>query len=382
LLAIPRSISTGLYNDDYQASLDLLHPFTTLPAALLVTALLVAAWCWRFRHPRLSAALTFYFAGHLLESTAVPLELYFEHRNYLPAMLLFWPLAAAVVDWNRSVRWRAALAGALLLLCAVVTWQRASLWGQPELLAKTWAVRNPDSPRALATAALILTRAGEPERAAAMLWPAWQQRPEEVQLAFNYINARCAAGDRALRRAELAAVTNTLKQARQGHLMIHQWLQQAMVVANDHTCAGLSLEAVESWISVVSANPALAAPETRGQDIEPLLGELAVYRRDPAVAAMHFRKALMSYPNPDFAARLITFLAAHEQYAVALSLLNEFQNAPRNAASHGMPRLHVLVLEKQGFWQHEFAVLREKLEAEIARQPPHDVSATTAPDSP
>jgi len=40
-----------------------------------------------------SAASDRSFALDVLESTAVPLELYFEHRNYLPALLLFWPIA-------------------------------------------------------------------------------------------------------------------------------------------------------------------------------------------------------------------------------------------------------------------------------------------------
>lgn len=380
LLAIPRSISTGLYNDGYQASVNWLHPATTLPALLFLLSLLAAAWHWRARHPRLSAGLTFFFAGHLLESTTIPLELYFEHRNYLPAMLLFWPLAAAIVDWNRSFRWRVAIAGALLLLFAFVTWQRAILWGQPDLLAKTWAVRNPDSPRARSTLSLILTQSGEPERAASLLLPLWQQKPEEVQLAFNYVNARCAANDTALTQDELAAVTNTLKQTRQGHLLIHQWLQQALVVADDGACPGLTLDAVERWILVISRNPAWATARTRGQDIEPLLGELAVYRRERKAAILHFQTALESYPYPDFAARLITFLAVHEQYSAALQLLDAFEKMPRPAYGQGMARLHALVLARQGFWQHEFAILRAKLQEEMAKQQAGGSSTTGSPD--
>jgi hypothetical protein len=34
-----------------------------------------------------------------------------------------------------------------------------------------------------------------------------------------------------------------------------------------------------------------------------------------------------------------------------------------------MPQLHAWILEKQGYWPHEMAVLRAKLRAEIAAAP-------------
>src|SRR3546814_20068069 len=80
-------------NDHIPASTSLWSPATTLPAILVVFGLIVGAWLLRRRRPALAAAVLFYFVGQSLESSTVALELYFEHRNYLPAMLMFWPLA-------------------------------------------------------------------------------------------------------------------------------------------------------------------------------------------------------------------------------------------------------------------------------------------------
>ena len=55
------------------------------------------AFHWRRKYPLLALPVLFFFAGHLLESTVIGLELYFEHRNYLPAAFLFMPLAAGIV---------------------------------------------------------------------------------------------------------------------------------------------------------------------------------------------------------------------------------------------------------------------------------------------
>jgi uncharacterized membrane protein YhfC len=93
LLWLPRPFSSGLFNDQYAASTSLIHPLSTLWALLAMVALISGAWWFRRRYPAWSLAVLFFFAGHLLESTSIPLELYFEHRNYVPAMLMFWPLS-------------------------------------------------------------------------------------------------------------------------------------------------------------------------------------------------------------------------------------------------------------------------------------------------
>src|SRR6185437_6148071 len=103
LLWLPRPFSSGLFNDQYVASTSLLHPADTLPAIIGVLALLGSAWWIRRRHSVLALAVLFYFAGQLLESTSIPLELYFEHRNYVPALLMFWPLGLWLAD-TRSLK--------------------------------------------------------------------------------------------------------------------------------------------------------------------------------------------------------------------------------------------------------------------------------------
>ena len=79
---------------DLAASTSLLSPWTTLPSILLVTGLLVGALLVAGKRPWLSFAILFFFLNHLMESSVIPLELIFEHRNYLPSMFLFVPLVA------------------------------------------------------------------------------------------------------------------------------------------------------------------------------------------------------------------------------------------------------------------------------------------------
>ncbi len=57
-------------------------------------------WCaflLRRRYPLLLLAVLFFLVGHSMESTLIPLEMVYEHRNYLPGMLVCLALAAVIV---------------------------------------------------------------------------------------------------------------------------------------------------------------------------------------------------------------------------------------------------------------------------------------------
>ena len=368
LLVVPRVLSTGLYNDGYVASTALLQPGSTLPALLLVLALVVLGFIARRRWPALAAALLFFFAGHLLESTTIPLELYFEHRNYLPAMLLFWPLARALFAGTTRPGLRGTAAVALLALCALITHQRADLWGKPERMAQLWALQNPASSRAQATSASFIARNGQPERAMQMLAPLWQQRPHDLQLALNYANAACSV--RGLNEAEVAAVAAALRHATEGHLLVFRWLDRALGVASEGGCPGLDFTAIETWLAAAAANPIMQGPG-RIQDREALAGRLALIRQQPDEALAHFDRALSAYVTPDAAAMHTAMLATNGHYRQALAHLDHYariQHRRDRARGWNMRRVHEAVLDAQGYWPYELGLLRDKLRAEIALQ--------------
>jgi tetratricopeptide (TPR) repeat protein len=364
-LAVPRVLSTGLYNDGYAVSTGLATPWTTLPAVIALLALLVFAIAARRRFPAWSAALLFFFAGHLLESSVVPLELYFEHRNYLPAMLLFWPLARAL--WRHgSPSWLRAGATALLLaICGLTTHQRATLWGQPDRMALLWARQNPDSPRAQAAAAMSEIANGQPLRAMQRVDPLWQRRPHELQLALNHVDAACQL--RGLRPAEVEAVRQAFRHDAHGQQLAYEWLGQALAAAANGRCAGLDLGVVASWLDAAAANPAMQAAGRR-QDLATLQGRLALLRGQPDIALAYFDRALAAYFTPAAAAQQAALLASRGHHAQALAHLDTYRAlAPDAARPRGMNigRLREWVLERQGYWHDEHERLRELIRADL-----------------
>ncbi len=79
---------------DVPLSTGLFSPWTTLPAIVFALVLPAGAFLLRKRAPLIAFPLLFFWVNHLIEGTVVPLEIVFEHRNYLPSMFFFLPLAA------------------------------------------------------------------------------------------------------------------------------------------------------------------------------------------------------------------------------------------------------------------------------------------------
>jgi len=76
----------------------LLHPPTTLLSILLILFILSAAVVKSKKWPLICYCIVFFFLNHVIESTIFPLELIFEHRNYLPSMLFFVPVSILAIQ--------------------------------------------------------------------------------------------------------------------------------------------------------------------------------------------------------------------------------------------------------------------------------------------
>jgi hypothetical protein len=155
-ILLPTPDALSLYHDDVRVSTGWLQPWTTTASWALLAALLTSAVLgWR-RWPVWSLGVLWFFAGQSLVSTFVPLELVYEHRNYLPSwgvfVSAFWLLTAwSPPDAQRRGTLRLLVVGGLAGLIALqgfFTFLRAQVWGNPYRLAYFEATTHPESPRA------------------------------------------------------------------------------------------------------------------------------------------------------------------------------------------------------------------------------------------
>lgn len=360
LLWIPRPFSSGLFNDQYVVSTSLLHPFTTLPAMLAVFASIGLAWRLRRSRPALSLAILFYFAGQLIESTSIPLELYYEHRNYVPSLLMFWPLGLWLADTRVLPTLKRGLMIALPIGMALMTHARAEVWGDVRTQALVWAQINPHSARAQANAAQIEMQTGHPQAAVDRLETLLATQPDQVQLAFNLIGARCLTGGVVPGNIDAARAAMRSTQSI-GGLFAH-WFDRILPVALSGSCRGFGPTELLSLIHAGLQNPKLGEAGPR-QDFTYLRGRIALAQHQPDAALADFTQALDLQVRPEMALQAAATMGTAGYPSHGLRLLDHYEATGGNATKpgFGMSRLHAWVLDRQHYWQHELDHLRHQL---------------------
>ncbi|MBW1781116.1 MAG: tetratricopeptide repeat protein [Deltaproteobacteria bacterium] len=139
---------------DISVSKGVFDPPTTIIAILVILALLALAILKSKRWPLVSFCIIFFFINHIIESTVLPLELAFEHRNYIPSMLFFVPIAIlfvrAITFFSDNVSLKIIIAAFLigiLIVFGYSTFVRNSVWKTDETLWLDAVTKCPNLPR-------------------------------------------------------------------------------------------------------------------------------------------------------------------------------------------------------------------------------------------
>lgn len=122
LLAVPMTSRMTILHD-MTISHSLVDPWTTLLA--------IGGWCGvlilcvRFyrQYPLICFCMLFFLLNHSIEGSIFNLELAYEHRNYIPSMLLFVPVAIAVIHAADRFHYHALLYSAVWLatICVIIS---------------------------------------------------------------------------------------------------------------------------------------------------------------------------------------------------------------------------------------------------------------------
>ena len=203
---------------EIEISTSLISPVTTLPALLLIGALILLAIRSRRRFPVVTFGIAWFFLNLVIESTIIPLELVFEHRVYLPSMGFYLSAAALFAILFRKVSKRlpatefAKAAGSLLLIgaacLALLTFIRNGVWENTVSIHYDAVVKAPDSPRANANFANRLCEIGRYEEAvkyaekALELGRKGREAGALAQNALNFAFQKLGRTDEAIRRSE------------------------------------------------------------------------------------------------------------------------------------------------------------------------------------
>jgi tetratricopeptide (TPR) repeat protein len=328
---LPRVNSPGLLIHNYPISRSLLEPPITLLASAGIPALIIASFSLRRRFPLASLAVLFFFAAHWLESGPMPLELYFEHRNYLPTVFLFLPVMAMLCRPNLRYQSLIMIGPAMLIALSLLTFQRAVIWGSEERLAYNWAVIHPNSQRAQRYAVLVAQNHDNPELAMNILQNARARMPNNVMLGLDALTLQCRYGK--VNRAQFDAFIELISKPYKFRTF-EAW-KNFTVFAPTAQCRGLDHDDMLTILMTLRTNPLTLKSRNRQQRIQHLIGLLEANSGNRSKAIEAFMEAQRIKPDIERGLLHSSLLATHEYYVEALDLLEfaeqQFHEHPQAA---------------------------------------------------
>lgn len=345
LCPVPESMT--FYYDNFPVSRGLFSPVWTALSCLVLTGLLTLAIACRKHWPLTTFGIGWFFVAHSLTSNLWPLELAFEHRNYLALLgillALVQPLGWLTRRLNADARVTLAILPVLLLgvLCNV----QARTWGDPLRLAWTLEGRNPTSIRASYSLGeqLYAASGGQPDS------PLWSMGLGQLK------HAAALPGDPVL---PLAGQIQVLSRAQQD-VPAELWLELRRALVN----RGWRPEHATTLFSLVDCRISDLCLLDDGQLLQTFLAILERHPRQPTVLTMYANFAWNVLGDRNLALRVQRDAAALSPDSLSMKVaLAKFllASGQGNNIDEGSTLLDELVeLDKHGLFERQITELMQ-----------------------
>ena len=327
---LPNVETMGIFHDDYPVYSDLLDPAVLISLGGWTAALMLAV-LFRRDYPPFSFAVFWYLGGHLLESTVIGLELYFEHRNYLPLLGPYFLLVYSI--WHLSARYRVLSRSLLLAYIGVqgyLLWQVCSLWGQPLQAAQAWYVAHPDSRRAIQHLASSYVHQHEIAAAHKLIVDAADRHPELTDLQIQSLQLGCAVDSEKAFQDRFATVISRLSTGQFSNATLAGLNQLSSLYLSDD-CPQIDVSQIHALTDELRLNPAYSSVALAQYHLHYIDARLFTAQRLFNPMLYHLEQAFLSYPNIDSALYLALTLrdAGFDEKALAF-LDTAIEYAPSN----------------------------------------------------
>lgn len=160
LLLFPHPSRLNL-DHNFILSKSLFNPITTLISLFFILASILWALRIRKKFQLISFCIIAYFINLAIESSIIPLEIIFEHRNYLPSMFLLLGIVALVEKYLSSLNVKVGLVAVVCIVLSRWTYQRSFVWGNEVVLWRDCVVKSANKARPNHNLGLALEKEGK-----------------------------------------------------------------------------------------------------------------------------------------------------------------------------------------------------------------------------
>lgn len=352
---VPYTPGMGLYTDAFPVSTGLLSPPTTLLSIAILAALTLAAIACRGRCPSVLAGWLFFLLAHAVESTFLPIEMYYEHRNYLPSFGLLLAIGGLVAMLGRSAAFRGwsrrASFAACIGLVAVLsfsTFGRVLVWQDEAAMIEQGFRHHPESLRLRQDRVTLALRTGNFPQAWETIDPMLGSDDPRFRLigSIDAVAVACAQGrepriDAMVQEARSARPRLTVYEVHAAHLLETATRQSEC----DPRLPAAAAETVVRVIEAASGQPARTGNKTM---MRRLAGQLFARAGDWQAAMAQSELAWQgekTLPNGSLLVRSYVRNGRHEDARRILDSMAQLRGSDGGA------------------WKSELALLRQMVSA-------------------
>jgi len=311
----------GPFHDAYPVARSLFEP-TTLIAMLSWPLLVAGAVVVRRKYPVAAFAVLWFIGGHLLESTTYPLELYFEHRNYVPIIGPVFALVYAAASMRDTYEKYARGAAYLyILINAGVLLSITSLWGNPLQAASYWHVQQPASVRAATTLAKRQISEMGPEVALITLQEFADRYPEHVYIRIPELTIACIVTPDREHSALLQQLESDLTAIAFSYTVVTMLDELLSTVVREH-CASVEPSDVAALASAILSNPGFRGNDHYLQLHYMLMARISKVTGDIEMTLEHIDRAIDYSPGDDLNMMAVTTLVAAHRFDEARAFID------------------------------------------------------------
>ncbi|WP_372987685.1 tetratricopeptide repeat protein [Marinobacter sp.] len=327
-LIIPQVDAFNLFNGQFEnaksfnfSSYFIIRIFVFLVAISLLFYLL------KKRKFDFSFGLLWFFVFHLMESSILPLELYFEHRNYLPGIGLLFLAAVVVSSLYRKFRSIDSVFSvgsvAVLFYLGFCVFVLSITWANPGQLFVKWEMDSPESVRAKVVYSSYLENLGFPQNSIEHVDRALDLNPDSIGLHLRKIRVTCGEdvnGD------VLKAISDFKRSTKFRHGVVDGI--KKLIGLSDHdgylVCSNGKIDfTLDEVFSLIEKNSkATSWPHTRSAQYFSLKSDYFARQRNLPQAIRALEQAITYQPSVDLNLKAAVMLASAQLYSEALDKLN------------------------------------------------------------
>jgi len=297
-IVIPSRVGTGVFHDDIVASKSLFSPATTLPAILGIIALAATTIIGFRKQPMLFLGVAWYLVWHLVESSILPLELKYEHRNYVPILGIV--ISGVLICEMLYVKYAATRFIPLVFLfaCSLVTFQSVQVWSSPLVQAELWQREHPKSVRAAQHATAVFTVNNMPDQAMQSLRRAGKENPQQLNTQLQVLSLACRYNIDI--GADLNGLYPALKNAKID-ATTPKVLENLFKNFSALNCTNIQLEDILKIANSLTENPGMQRSKNIKAETLMITAKIYTYLPDYPKCAEFANRAFQAVPDGRFA---------------------------------------------------------------------------------